>query len=1229
MNKSSLKVVAFILFLSCLYSPANAQQKSKTEANADLIEYTNKEGLPSTNYSNITQTKDGYIWISGVEGTYRFDGYDFEEVGEDIGLPKMQDFYYDSTKNIMYFASPKKFITFDGKNFKVYTDKEGYRINGLSGQVITFVEADSKGRIWIGSETPFVDKKYNGGLTKYENGKFTVYDSTSFPLDNATNFIESPYGDLIFNSDGHNTQTREGSYVALFKNGGFTKLDESQGIKLQGAIMFDKDVANPVDPDGNLWLAFSGGNVFSGASDAGLLMYDGNKFHQYIDIMKSLAKNQLPAEIFYSKKLDKLLLTTFFVNGELFTGKNNAIFERKGDKWVPSGILKDIGTIRNLKTGVAINDFKFSGVYFTMASKYFPEMLVFASTAQARSSKYQNQLFHYDRGKWEKLDAFNGGGGQSIEGGTLLNTQKGFGIYYPNHSKMLTDKDGLLRMQSNIPNFYSDRDGIVWLSYSYTDLPAYAKTTNSGLNVWDGKKLKSITEKDGLASNITFTVFQDSKNRIWLTTSKGATMVREITNSYGDYLFKLNNIKTENGEAYNISNTMEAKNGDIYAWEGYVRPADNDVVKAGYFLGKYDGSKFIGINSPFSKVDNDKKYQLFDLRQDNAGRLWFMGVFSDDLKNITVEPSKVMIYDGNKWEKPPKSWNIPDDQLHYVGNLKNGMYFLTTGGFYVFNGNKFVNLSDSVNANADFRILRGASVAGTKTDIQAGGNLYIRLRNRGLVIFDGTNLKFYTKKDGLPSTNISNPISDDFRGVVYFASPAGALMIKGDKFQTYYDDESIVTGGPYICSMDGSGNMVEYYNSVGLYINKTETRSYPMKISSVIVAGNPNYYSFPGKLSYSQNSFIFNYAAFNYKSPDQTTYEHFLEGYDKGWSRPSDLAFAEYQNIPAGEYTFRVQGVTANGVKTNEASYSFIVSPPFWRTWWAYTFYVLAIGFGLVGIRKYEKNKIVLQEQEKLKEERAAAALKEANLRAQMAEAENQRKTLELEEARNLQLSMLPKELPQLPHVDIAVYMQTATEVGGDYYDFHVHPDGTLTVILGDATGHGMMSGMMVSIMKSLFMSDRTHKEIKPFFENASTSIKDMQLGRLMMALTCVQINMDRIITANAGMPPLFIYRKNLQKIEEVSINNMPLGAIKTISYDVAEIPVEPGDTLLMMSDGFAELRNREMEIYGYRRARNNFEEVANREPAEIISYLRDKANKWTDNSDPDDDVTFVVVKMK
>ncbi len=166
---------------------------------------------------------------------------------------------------------------------------------------------------------------------------------------------------------------------------------------------------------------------------------------------------------------------------------------------------------------------------------------------------------------------------------------------------------------------------------------------------------------------------------------------------------------------------------------------------------------------------------------------------------------------------------------------------------------------------------------------------------------------------------------------------------------------------------------------------------------------------------------------------------------------------------------------------------------------------------GLVGIRKYELDR------------------RRENENKKFLQLENDRKTKELEEARQLQLSMLPKQLPSLPHLDIAVYMKTATEVGGDYYDFHVHLDGTLTVVLGDATGHGMMSGMMVSIMKSLFMSDRTNKELKPFFENANEAIKDMQLGRLMMALSCVQISNNKIVTTNAGMPP-YLFTEKISK---------------------------------------------------------------------------------------------------
>src|SRR6185369_17623955 len=83
--------------------------------------------------------------------------------------------------------------------------------------------------------------------------------------------------------------------------------------------------------------------------------------------------------------------------------------------------------------------------------------------------------------------------------------------------------------------------------------------------------------------------------------------------------------------------------------------------------------------------------------------------------------------------------------------------------------------------------------------------------------------------------------------------------------------------------------------------------------------------------------------------------------------------------------------------------------------------------------------------------------------------AENERRALELEEARQLQLSMLPASVPMLPGLEIAAYMKPATEVGGDYYDFHVGEDGTLTVAVGDATGHGLKAGTIVTATKGLF----------------------------------------------------------------------------------------------------------------------------------------------------------------
>ena len=254
--------------------------------------------------------------------------------------------------------------------------------------------------------------------------------------------------------------------------------------------------------------------------------------------------------------------------------------------------------------------------------------------------------------------------------------------------------------------------------------------------------------------------------------------------------------------------------------------------------------------------------------------------------------------------------------------------------------------------------------------------------------------------------------------------------------------------------------------------------------------------------------------------------------------------------------------------------------------------------------------------------------LQKAEAQNKIIQAENDRKTKELENARQLQLSMLPKELPQIPNLDIAVYMKTATEVGGDYYDFNVDGKGTLTVVVGDATGHGMMSGMMVSIMKSFFISNISSIDLKEFFEKANNSLKEMQLGRLMMPLIGVQITSEKIIATNAGMPSLLYFRNKSQKAGEFVSNNLPLGGMKGTSYLLKTVRYEKGDTILLMSDGFAELKNSHNEQYGYVRIKEKFRSLVHKSSSGIIEELKTAASQWT-NGEPDDDLTFVVIKVK
>lgn len=254
---------------------------------------------------------------------------------------------------------------------------------------------------------------------------------------------------------------------------------------------------------------------------------------------------------------------------------------------------------------------------------------------------------------------------------------------------------------------------------------------------------------------------------------------------------------------------------------------------------------------------------------------------------------------------------------------------------------------------------------------------------------------------------------------------------------------------------------------------------------------------------------------------------------------------------------------------------------------------------------------------------------RQRELEKQLLEAENIRKTQELEEARQLQLSMLPEEMPQHPSVELAAYMQTATEVGGDYYDFDLSSDGLLTLAIGDATGHGMKAGTMVTATKSLWHAYSGERDLAAVLHKSNLTLKQMGLPQLYMALALARIKDQSLELAGAGMPPALVFHTASQTIETVGLKGIPLGGPGTFPYTKTCVPLQPGDTVLLMSDGFPELFNPSGEMLGYDEVAEIFKTVAHQPPDTIINHLKKVGEQWAAGRAPDDDITFVVLKVK
>jgi serine phosphatase RsbU (regulator of sigma subunit) len=131
------------------------------------------------------------------------------------------------------------------------------------------------------------------------------------------------------------------------------------------------------------------------------------------------------------------------------------------------------------------------------------------------------------------------------------------------------------------------------------------------------------------------------------------------------------------------------------------------------------------------------------------------------------------------------------------------------------------------------------------------------------------------------------------------------------------------------------------------------------------------------------------------------------------------------------------------------------------------------------------------------------------------------------------------------------------------------------------------------------------------------------------MAMTILKIKGNTMQISSAGMPSTLVYRADTKIVEELSIRAMPLGSVAKFPYQQQEISLSSGDTIVILSDGFPEMFNMENEMLGFAEAADVLPGIAGNSSQEIISRFVEIGETWAGKRPQDDDVTFVVIKIK
>ncbi|KAF0132072.1 MAG: guanylate cyclase [Bacteroidetes bacterium] len=829
--------------------------------------------------------------------------------------------FKDNAGNLWFGTSGNGVSRFDGKSFTNYTSA-----NGLAHNLINSITEDSKGNIWFSTY---------GGVSKYDGVLFQNFTTAhGLPNNNVNQLLEDVQGNIwVATIKGlcRYSPSSKDTTPELF-----VKYNEKHGIS--GTYIS----ALTEDRNGNIWIS----------TDKGVFKYD-------------------PLTVPSGK--------VSFSDYSTIIGLEKALVEciaedRDGFIWFGT----NMGALR-----------------------FDPKKLIAGTTPFIRYTTDDGLVSNKITSVFE-----------DSEGIIWFGSKAGVSAFRTIDASFLnfTSKQGLIN--NSIICITEDAAGSIWFG-----------TIGSGLSRFDGINTLEYSQNQGLIGKAVFSMEEDSDGNLWFGVQENGITKLEFDKS------KLNNdafirYTADQGLSFHDAMTMMFdKNGHLWFGSGkglsrfdgktitnYTTSQgmiDNGVIslkedrKGNIWLGIYEGglSMFDGKSFVhFTKEQGLVHNTVWNIHEDKEGAIWL------------ATRGGLSRFDGKRFINFTKEQGLPDNKLSIVtqdhfGNLLIGSW---GGGVSIIRKNKLEEMNKNNYAQADATVFENFNTAnGLANDVVYGileddeGNIMIGT-SKGLTVLKGglgdgnkiakDGIEVFNQKTGYPIKDVSNNYS------MHLDSQGFVWMGTGDKLVRFdYKKVHKSTKAPNILiqkirinneniswhslkkakekeSADNksSGNVPAFvHDELSVFeriLSTSERDSMIFKFHSIRFDGIRRFHSVPENLvlPFSFNSISFDFVGIETKRPSLVQYQYLLEGFDDKWSAPGPKSTADYRNLPKGNYTFRVKAKSPDGVWSEPIGYSFEVLSPWWLTWWAILSYIMAFLLILLGIRRYELNRIRLRNQLKL-----------------------------------------------------------------------------------------------------------------------------------------------------------------------------------------------------------------------------------------------------------------------